>query len=208
MSENLPVVSTRMNFRTLDLRLKGAQKGLALLKCKSDALQLKVREIESSLEEHEKTLMMLFRSAFRLHANAMFCGTDMRLFTKMCVSLPSTVECELTTACGVTMTNFTVKRKELDPEVLWKNGYVFKKMKDAFDELLASAASLATLKSSLNVLKQQLESTNKRKNSLEHRQIPRLESAVEHIEGELDEMEREEFFRLKRVQEMKLEREM
>ena len=45
-----------------------------------------------------------------------------------------------------------------------------------------------------------IKTTNRRVNALENVVTPRLENTVQYIKGELDELEREEFFRLKKVQ--------
>lgn len=50
------------------------------------------------------------------------------------------------------------------------------------------------------ILDEVIKMTNRRVNALEHVVIPRLENTISYINSELDEMDREEFFRLKKVQ--------
>ena len=47
--------------------------------------------------------------------------------------------------------------------------------------------------------------TNRRVNALEFVVIPQIENTIKWIEGELDELDREDFYRLKCVQDKKLE---
>jgi len=50
------------------------------------------------------------------------------------------------------------------------------------------------------ILDEVIKMTNRRVNALEHVVIPRLENTISYINSELDEMDREEFFRLKKIQ--------
>lgn len=70
---------------------------------------------------------------------------------------------------------------------------------------------LASLQTSFLTLDEAIKTTNRRVNALENVVKPRLENTIAYIRGELDEQEREEFFRLKKIQAYKqreLERQM
>ena len=59
---------------------------------------------------------------------------------------------------------------------------------------------LASLQTSFVILDQVIKITNRRVNAIEHVIIPRIENTILYIASELDEQDREEFFRLKKVQ--------
>ena len=50
------------------------------------------------------------------------------------------------------------------------------------------------------ILDEVIKVTNRRVNALEHVLIPRTENTIKYINSELDELDREEFYRLKKVQ--------
>lgn len=62
------------------------------------------------------------------------------------------------------------------------------------------------LQTAFVILDEVIRMTNRRVNALEHVVIPRLENTIKYINSELDEMDREEFFRLKKVQASKKKR--
>merc|ERR1711865_669084 len=62
---------------------------------------------------------------------------------------------------------------------------------------------LATLQTSFIILDQAIKVTSRRVNALDTVVIPRITNTVSFIKTELDELEREEFFRLKRSQDKK-----
>lgn len=59
---------------------------------------------------------------------------------------------------------------------------------------------LASLQTSFMTLDTAIKTTNRRVNALENVVKPRLENTITYIKGELDELEREDFFRLKKIQ--------
>lgn len=199
--ERLPVVSTRMNCKIFGNKLKSLQKGLSLLKCKSDALEFKVREAEHELRSIESVFKEKFNHAFEMLSKAELHGSDTRGFIKMCGARPPTVRCEFSNICGVGLTTLILQKGALMDDFPWRGGHLLKEVKSAFDDLLEVLVSVVTKRSFVKRMEEQLAVTNKRKNSLEHKMIPCLEGTVHYIAGELDEMEREDFYRLKRIQE-------
>jgi V-type H+-transporting ATPase subunit D len=83
---------------------------------------------------------------------------------------------------------------------LGRGGKQIQKCKKAYKEALQTLVELASLQTAFLTLDQAIKTTNRRVNALENVVTPRLENTVSYIKGELDELEREEFFRLKKVQ--------
>jgi V-type H+-transporting ATPase subunit D len=73
------------------------------------------------------------------------------------------------------------------------------KARQQFGELLGKLVKLASLQTSFFALDEALKVTNRRVNALEHVVIPRMDATVSYILKELDEIEREDFYRLKKV---------
>lgn len=73
-------------------------------------------------------------------------------------------------------------------------------VREKFTILLDMLIKLASLQTSFVTLDEALKVTNRRVNALENVTIPRIESILDYISRELDELEREDFTRLKLVQ--------
>ena len=83
---------------------------------------------------------------------------------------------------------------------LGKGGKQLQNCKKAYLASVKLLVELASLQTAFITLDMAIKTTNRRVNALENVVTPRLENTVTYIKGELDELEREEFFRLKKVQ--------
>ena len=87
-----------------------------------------------------------------------------------------------------------------DPMVgLSKGGQSVSKSRESFSKTLDDLVQLAGLQTSLKTLDEALKVTNRRVNALEFVIMPQLTNTITYIMAELDELEREDQFRIKKV---------
>ncbi|CDI82505.1 vacuolar ATP synthase subunit d, putative, partial [Eimeria acervulina] len=82
-------------------------------------------------------------------------------------------------------------------------GHVILAARDKYQEALSDLVKLASLQTAFFTLDSEIKMTNRRVNALNNVVLPKLDKSITYITKELDEMEREEFFRLKKIQEKK-----
>jgi V-type H+-transporting ATPase subunit D len=78
---------------------------------------------------------------------------------------------------------------------LGRGGQQVLKAKEVYAKALETLVELASLQTAFTILDEVIRATNRRVNAIEHVIIPRLENTIRYILSELDEMDREEFFR-------------
>jgi V/A-type H+-transporting ATPase subunit D len=71
--------------------------------------------------------------------------------------------------------------------------------KQEFTDAITELLKLANLEGSIKSLAVEIEKTKRRVNVLENTLIPKLNSTIKYIEMQLEEREREDFFRRKRI---------
>mmetsp|Transcript_30049 Transcript_30049/g.34766 ORF Transcript_30049/g.34766 Transcript_30049/m.34766 type:complete len:200 (+) Transcript_30049:1-600(+) len=80
-----------------------------------------------------------------------------------------------------------------------RGGQQIQKTREKFRELIECLVKIASLQTSFLTLDEKIKVTNRRVNALEHVVIPKFIRVTNYIQSEIDEMAREEFFRLKKV---------
>jgi len=188
-------------------RLKGAQKGHSLLKKKADALQMRFRMILGKIIE-TKTLMgeVMKEAAFSL-AEAKFTTGD---FNQVVLQNVTKAQIKIRTkkdnVAGVTLPVFECYQDGTDTYELAglaRGGQQLAKLKKNYQSAVKLLVELASLQTSFITLDEVIKITNRRVNAIEHVIIPRIERTLAYIISELDELEREEFYRLKKIQDKK-----
>uniref|UniRef100_A0AC35U0K9 V-type proton ATPase subunit D n=1 Tax=Rhabditophanes sp. KR3021 TaxID=114890 RepID=A0AC35U0K9_9BILA len=202
--DRLAIFPSRMAQSLMKTRLKGAQKGHSLLKKKADALNLRFRDILKKIV-HNKILMgeVMKEAAFSL-AEAKFTAGDFAHTVTQNVKNPQyRVRTKKDNVVGVILPVFEAYQDgpdTYDLTGLGKGGSNIAKLKKNYQKAVELLVELATLQTCFITLDEAIKVTNRRVNAIEHVIIPRFENTIKYIVAELDEMEREEFFRMKKIQ--------
>jgi V-type H+-transporting ATPase subunit D len=207
MSNNkLNVFPSRMVLQTVKGSLGGARKGYELLKKKSDAIKMHLQKILREILETKRRLGATMRDAHFSHTQAVWSAGDFNQQVIQSATRASyRVSARVNNVAGVKLPVFTTQLTGEDELLvgLGKGGNEVADCKKTFAATLKDLIALASLQTSLRTLDDALKVTNRRVNALEFVVIPRLENTVTYILSELDEREREDAFRLKKVRDNK-----
>lgn len=150
-------------------------------------------------------------SAFSLAEARYYAGEFSYLVTENVAHATTKVRTELDNVAGVKIPIFSQYQETgladpLEMTGLGKGGEQIRKCRTNFTEALESLIKLASLQTSFVTLDEAIKLTNRRVNAIEFIIIPKIGNTISYITSELDELEREEFFRLKKIQEKKLKK--
>lgn len=199
--KKMPVFPTRLNKSIIETKLKSAEKGYSLLKKKSDALQVRYRKITRMLEERRDEVARELRDAYLSMSHAEYLGGNLVFYANDCRKSPVWVETSVEKVSGVCLPTFKLVQEDTRPVVSFgKSGQSLMKCRENFISSLKLLVDLCTLQNSFIALKKAFNVTNRRVNSLEFVLIPMLKNTMQYILSELDEREREDFYRLKKIQ--------
>ena len=199
----LDITPTRSELINLKRRIKQTKNGYKLLKMKRDGLFHEFRTLLSDMIKAKRELTesyVLAKSRIDL-ANAIEGGLKVRSAAIansaspeveverrniMGVVVPSVSGTNLKQAFGGRSIGFTGSSPYIDEAA------------DSFGNLIERMVKAAEMEATLKRLLAEIEATKRRVNALEFKVIPELEEARVFIQLRLEEMEREETFRLKR----------
>uniref|UniRef100_A0A674H3D3 V-type proton ATPase subunit D n=1 Tax=Taeniopygia guttata TaxID=59729 RepID=A0A674H3D3_TAEGU len=204
--DRIEIFPSRMAQTIMKARLKGAQTGRNLLKKKSDALTLRFRQILKKIIETKMLMGEVMREAAFSLAEAKFTAGD---FSTTVIQNVNKAQVKIRAKkdnVAVTLPVFEHYQEGGDSYELTglaRGGEQLAKLKRNYAKAVELLVELASLQTSFITLDEAIKITNRRVNAIEHVIIPRIERTLSYIITELDEREREEFYRLKKIQEKK-----
>lgn len=203
MSEVIPGIHpTRMELLALRKRRDIAERGRDLLKEKLDALMIEffenVRQI-SALRDRSHALL---QEAYNLFIEAQMVHGLTRL-EQFGVGVEDRFDLDTKTrnVIGVTLPQLQIKASPLRtaPYNLLATSAKLDEATMKMVEALKVMAELSSAEAATRKLAQAIASTKRRVNSLDYVIIPRVLQSIRYIQMHLEEREREDFFRLKRI---------
>ena len=197
------VSPTRMDLLDIRKKLILAEKGHKLLEEKRDALVEKFFGIIHKRNEILKKIDIDFSNAIiSLIESQMILGekkVDEISYTTSDIGVIDIVNDNI---MGVKIPKINQEQLEKDLKISYSLIETCSKLDDTQQEfklLLKKLIDLADLEGSIKSLTVEIEKTKRRVNVLENNLIPKLISTIKYIEMQLEEREREDFFRRKRI---------
>lgn len=195
---------TRMELLKLKTKVKLAEKGHNLLKEKRDALIMEFFEIVEEAKGARKKAETKLKEAYRALTIAQATMGSLRVAEASLAVKPSTeLRIRSRNIMGIKVPVLDIRVEERS---LLERGYSIRdtsaQVDEAarlFEEALRLIAVQAEVEMTIRLLVDEIEKTKRRVNALENIVLPQLDATVKYIKMRLDEMERENFFKLKRI---------
>jgi len=204
VAENTEGVNpTRMELLATRRKKNLAQKGHKLLSEKRDALVVEFFDIIKKREELKKSMDGALSVAFHSLVEAeMILGE--RAVSSASLTIPplEDIKAGSVSVMGVLVPQLKATKRALKGQLLYSYEGTSVKLDKAvedFDTALGDVLRLAEVEGAVERLAIEIEKTKRRVNALEHIIIPRLEATEKYISMQLQEREREDFFRRKRI---------
>ncbi|KAI3812058.1 hypothetical protein L1987_16761 [Smallanthus sonchifolius] len=206
LSQRLNVVPTVTMLAVVKGCLTGATRGHALLKKKKDALSVQFRQILKKIVSTKESMGTVMKSSSFALTEAKYVAGEIikHIVLENVQSASVRVRSCQENVAGVKLPKFEYftegEMTKNDLTGLARGGQHVKGCSVAYLKAIEFLIDLVSLQTSFLTLDGAIKTTNRRVNALENVVKPRLENTVIYIKGELDELEREDFFRLKKIQ--------
>jgi V/A-type H+-transporting ATPase subunit D len=195
---------TRSELIGLKRKIRLSERGYTILKMKRDGLILEFFNVLDRAKTCREDLQEKYRRAARMSdlANTVEGSISLKAAAFSVKETPS-ITLRPKNVMGVVVPQIEAAKVR---KGLFDRGYgllatssVTDETATAYEELVDAIVRSAEIETTMKRLLDEIESTKRRVNALEFKVIPELTEARDFIKMRLDEMEREELFRLKKI---------
>jgi V/A-type H+-transporting ATPase subunit D len=203
MSEVIPGIHpTRMELLALRKRRDIAERGRDLLREKLDALMIEFFESVRNISALRERSHALLEEAYALFIETQMIHGSAKL-EQLSIGVEDRfdLEAETRNVIGVTLPDMQLKVSPLKsaPYNLLATSARLDDATMKMAETLKAIGELSSAEAATRKLAEAIASTKRRVNSLDYIIIPRVLGSIRYIQMHLEEREREDFFRLKRI---------
>lgn len=195
------IAPTRSNLMAVRRALAFAREGYDILDRKREVLITELLRVSHEATELQARVWSMLAKAYQaLQVAQLELGREHLEWAALSVNKTIEVDVTLHSIMGVVVPSVTAQGAP--PDLSYSLGNTTVALDEAaqrFREVLVEVPRLAELLTTTWRLARDLQTTQRRVNALEHILIPAYEDAVRMIESALEEREREELFRMKRV---------
>lgn len=205
--QRLNVFPSRMVLTAIKERYSAAKTGHDLLKRKSDAIKVNLNNILKKILVTKRRVGVSIKESFFSFTEAHWAAGDFNnIVIENTKEASYRIRTKINNVAGVKLPVFDRAigtNTGKDAMVgLSKGGQSVSKSRESFSKTLDDLVQLAGLQTSLKTLDEALKVTNRRVNALEFVIMPQLTNTITYIMAELDELEREDQFRIKKVKDI------
>ncbi len=195
------IAPTKSNLIKAKASLELSNKGFELLDKKRNVLIKEMMGLVDSAKEIQGKIGTTIEEAYRHLQNANI-TTGIKNVDNIARSVPKDEEFEilLKSVMGVDIPSIKYEKNPVIPSYGFHNTTpALDAATECFRSVKYMMYELAEIDNSIFKLAKEIQKIQKRTNALQHIQIPRYKEQVKYIQESLEEKEREDFFRLKRV---------
>ncbi len=195
------IAPTKSNLMKAKAALDLANKGFELLDKKRNVLIKEMMSLVEKAKEIQAKIYEIIEGAY-MGLQTVNITMGIKNVENIAHSIPKdeAFEVLLKSVMGVDIPTLKYKKTEVLPSYGFHNtNPALDEAAQEFREVKYMVYELAEIENSIYKLAKEIEKTQKRTNALQHVQIPKYEEQVKYIAEVLEEKEREDFFRLKRI---------
>jgi len=195
------VAPTKSNLIKSKSSLELSKKGYELLDKKRIVLIKEMMELVNKAKNINKEIHDVLEEAYKALQKANI-TLGVKNVEDMSHSVPTDEHFDvlMKSVMGVDIPTVKYKNEKIKPTYgFYNTNAALDEARQKFNDSRLKIYELAEVENSIFKLAKEIEKTQKRTNALQHIQIPKYKDQVKYIQDVLEEKEREDFFRLKRL---------